>query len=323
MFGQRLKNLREKSPLIHNITNSVTAHSVASMLLAIGASPIMADDIREVYDITSKADALNLNLGMPSDSKIKAMIIAGKRANEIGMPVIFDPVGVSMSKFREDAAHNLLQNIHFDVIKGNASEIKNLCLGKSYSKGVDACANDIITEDNLDEYITLAKKYSKDIGSIIVITGTIDIVADGNIAVCIRNGHADMKKVIGCGCMLSSMIAAFTAAENMDVPGNMEDFDSANKKDAVKIVSELFFLDEKDVVESASELDFANKKSLIADTAAAVAMMGICGEIAHDRIMAMENCYGIASYQNFLIDVASNMTAEILDRNIKYDIREA
>lgn len=212
MINEMFKNLKEKSPLIHCITNYVTVNDCANILLACGASPIMADEKEEVEEITSICNGLNINIGTLNKEVIESMILAGKKANELSHPVTFDPVGVGASKLRNNTAERLLKEVQFAVIRGNISEIKGLALGSGSTKGVDADILDIVTDENLDEVINFAKNFSKRTKSIIAISGAIDIVCDENKAYVIRNGHNMMSKITGSGCMLTTMIAAFISA---------------------------------------------------------------------------------------------------------------
>ncbi len=212
MFKDMLENVRKKCPLIHNITNYVTVNDCANIVLACGASPIMADDKDEVADITAICTGLNINIGTLNSRTIASMLIAGKRANELNHPVVLDPVGAGASKLRTDTAMQLLKEVKFSVIRGNISEIKTLASGSGTTKGVDADVADKVTEENLDEVVAFAKAFAEKIGAIIAITGSIDVVTDGKKAYCIRNGHPMMSSITGTGCQLSAMTAAFIAA---------------------------------------------------------------------------------------------------------------
>ncbi len=212
MIEKMLENVRTKCPLIHNITNYVTVNDCANVLIACGASPIMADDKDEVEDITTICAGLNINIGTLNRRSIASMLIAGKRANKLNHPVVLDPVGVGASKLRTDTAMQLLEEIKFAVIRGNISEIKTLVFGSGTTKGVDADMADKITEENLDEIIAFAGVFAKKTGAVIAVTGAIDIVSDGHTTYCIRNGHPMMSSISGTGCQLSAMIAAFIAA---------------------------------------------------------------------------------------------------------------
>lgn len=212
MFAQMLKNVREKSPLIHNITNYVTVNDCANIVLACGASPIMADDVGEVEEITTVCGGLNINIGTLNARTIPAMLLAGKKANALGHPVVLDPVGAGASKLRTETAMKLLDKVKFTVIRGNISEIKTLALGSGTTKGVDADVADKVTEENLDNAVAFAKAFAKKTGTVIAITGAIDIVTDGEKACCIRNGHPMMSSITGTGCQLSAMTAAYLVA---------------------------------------------------------------------------------------------------------------
>ncbi len=212
MFAQIFKNVRQKAPLIHNITNYVTVNDCANMLLACGGSPIMTDERDDAVEITTICGGLNINIGTLNQRTIPVMFAAGERANELGHPVVLDPVGAGASGLRTDTAFQLLEKIKFSVIRGNISEIRTLALGSGTTKGVDADVADKITEENLDETVTFAKEFAHRIEAVVAITGAIDIVADGGRAFCIRNGHPMMSSITGTGCQLSALTAAFVTA---------------------------------------------------------------------------------------------------------------
>ena len=212
MFAEMFENVRKTCPLIHNITNYVTVNDCANMVLACGASPIMADDKDEVEEITTICTGLNINIGTLNARTIESMLLAGKKANELSHPVVLDPVGAGASALRTQTAFKLLEQVKFTVIRGNISEIKTLAVGAGTTKGVDADVSDRVTEENLDEAVSFAKAFAAKAGCVVAITGAIDIVADANIAYCIRNGHPMMSSITGTGCQLSALTAAFVAA---------------------------------------------------------------------------------------------------------------
>ena len=212
MFQKMFANVRNTCPLIHNITNYVTVNDCANILIACGAAPIMADDKEEVAEITSICGGLNINIGTLNSRTITSMLIAGKRANELNHPVVLDPVGAGASKLRTDTALRLLEEVQFTVIRGNISEIKTLACGSGTTKGVDADVADKVTEENLDDVIAFSKAFAAKTGAVIAITGAIDIVASGDTAYIIRNGHPMMSSITGTGCQLSAMTAAFVTA---------------------------------------------------------------------------------------------------------------
>ena len=207
-----LENVRAKTPLVHNITNYVTVNDVANVLLAAGGSPIMSDDADDVEDITSICGGLNINIGTLNKNTIPSMFLAGKKANELGHIVLLDPVGAGASRLRTDMANRLMQEVRFDAVRGNISEIKTLCTGSGSTKGVDADVADKVSEENLDSAVAFAKAFAEKTGAVVAITGAIDIVADGKKAYCIRNGHPMMSSITGTGCQLSAMTAAYVTA---------------------------------------------------------------------------------------------------------------
>ena len=207
-----LENVRAKTPLVHNITNYVTVNDVANVLLAAGGSPIMSDDADDVEDITSICGGLNINIGTLNKNTIPSMFLAGKKANELGHIVLLDPVGAGASRLRTDTANRLMQEVRFDAVRGNISEIKTLCTGSGSTKGVDADAVDAVTEANLDNGVQLVKAFAAQTGCIIAVTGAIDLVSDGERCWCIRNGRAEMSRITGTGCQLSALMTAFLVA---------------------------------------------------------------------------------------------------------------
>lgn len=204
--------LRKTMPLIHNITNYVTVNDVANILLACGGSPIMSDEVEDVEDITSICNGLNINIGTLHKSSIEGMLRAGKKANNLHHPILLDPVGAGASKFRTETALRLMQELNLAVIRGNISEIKTLAFGSGTTKGVDADVSDAVTEENLEQAIEFVKAFSKKTGTIIAVTGRIDLVTDGNRCYVIRNGRPEMGKITGTGCQLSGMMTAFITA---------------------------------------------------------------------------------------------------------------
>lgn len=211
MFENILNEIKLRNPLVHCITNYVTVNDCANAILAVNGSPIMADDINEVEDITTICNSLVINIGTLNERTITSMIAAGKMANNLNHPIIFDPVGAGASKFRTESAKKLLKNISFSVIRGNISEIKALAINTSTTQGVDASINDIVTKDNLDDVVKFAKKFSQETNAIIAITGAIDIIASKDKAYAIYNGCSTMSKITGTGCMLSAILGAFIA----------------------------------------------------------------------------------------------------------------
>ena len=217
MLGKCLENVKEKTPLIHNITNYVTVNDVANALLASGGSPIMSDEPDDVSDITAICGGLTINIGTLNKRSIEAMFISGRKSKELGHIVIFDPVGAGASKLRTETALKIMEEINPDVIRGNISEIKTLALGSGTTKGVDADAADIVTEENLDSMVKFAKTFSEKSGAVIAITGAIDLVADSKQCFVIRNGSPVMSRITGTGCMLSGLATAYAVANSDNI----------------------------------------------------------------------------------------------------------
>lgn len=201
-----LKKVRETNPLVHNITNIVVANFSANGLLAIGASPVMADAVEEAADMAKVAGALVLNMGTLNSETVKAMILAGKSANSHGIPVVLDPVGVGATPFRTESAKNILSEVEVSIIRGNAAEIANLTGEKWEIRGVDAGGSN-------GNVIQLAKIAAQKLNAVVVVTGKEDIVSDGSYTNVIMNGHPLLTKVTGTGCLLTAVVAAFASVE--------------------------------------------------------------------------------------------------------------
>lgn len=273
-FSEILKNVRTKSPLIHNITNYVTVNDCANIQLACGASPIMADAAEEAADITKICNGLNINVGTLNSDTIKSMFISGAKANELNIPILLDPVGIGASPLRTETCLSLTEKIKFSVIRGNISEIKTIAGVGGKTKGVDADIADTVNDDkSLNSAIAVAKTFAKKNGAIIAVTGAVDIITDGIKTFLIYNGHEIMSRITGSGCQLSALTTAFVAA---------------------------------------------NPEDMLSAVAAAVSAMGLCGEIAFERMSEKD---GNSSYRNYIIDAVYNLDETTLERGAKYEIR--
>ncbi len=215
-LGDMLERVKKEHPLIHNITNYVTVNDCANIILACGASPIMADDPGEVEEITSLCRGLNINIGTLNARTIESMMRAGHKAAELGHPLLLDPVGAGASALRTTTAEKLMAEIPFSVIRGNASEIRTLAEGTRTTQGVDVNILDAISEKNLSEYICFAREFAKQYQVIVSISGVYDIVSDGEETVVIANGCAKMSEITGSGCMLSALTTSYIAANPDD-----------------------------------------------------------------------------------------------------------
>ena len=200
------QKVREISPLVHNITNYVAANDVANIQLAMGASPIMADDCLECAEITAIAKALTINIGTLNSRTVESMIISGKTANSMGKPVVLDPVGAGASAFRNDTIQKILSDIKVSVIKGNISEISFIAGLSSSTKGVDVSA-----EDLGNDKILAAKAVSEKYNCVCAITGETDIIYFGGRIAQIKNGCKMLSNVTGTGCMTTGLLGGFSA----------------------------------------------------------------------------------------------------------------
>ena len=266
-----LEQVRTKAPLIQCITNFVTVNDCANILLAAGASPSMAQDIREVEEAVADAGGLVCNLG--AIDFVDSMILAGKRANELGIPVVLDPVAAGGTALRRELSQKLLEEVRFTAIRGNASEIRALAGQMSRGSGVDVCTSDAMTEENLAQSAALVGQLAQDLHSVVAVSGKLDIVSDGTKTVVLRNGCATMARITGSGCMLTTLIGGFCAA--------------------------------------APEQPFEA-------TCAAMAAMGICGEIAEEK--RLQNKTGNATFRTDLIDAVFNLTEQELKERIRYEV---
>lgn len=201
------QTIRKKQPLIHCITNYVVANFQANGLLAIGASPVMADDPQEAEEMVSIASALLVNIGTLTTRTKESMLLAGKKANALGVPVILDPVAAGATAYRKQTVLQLLDTIHFAVIRCNVGELAAIANVQWQQKGVDSGTGSISVEDKAKE---IAKKYN----CIVIVTGEKDFITDGNLAQWIVGGHTRMTEVTGTGCLLSAICCAAYIAGN-------------------------------------------------------------------------------------------------------------
>ncbi|HHV31893.1 MAG TPA: hydroxyethylthiazole kinase [Clostridiales bacterium] len=209
-IGDILKSIRATKPLIHHITNYVTVNDCANITLAVGASPIMADDLGEAADITSISSALVLNMGTLNERTIESMLAAGKQANAIKIPVVFDPVGAGASELRNKTVERILREVKVSVLRGNMSEIRFLAGLHATTKGVDASDADL--QGGLEIGHSIAKTTAKKYGCVAAITGPTDILSDGRRTVLLQNGTKLLSNVTGTGCMCTSLVGSFCGA---------------------------------------------------------------------------------------------------------------
>ena len=201
-----LQAIKEKAPVIHNITNYVVMNSTANALLAIGASPVMAHAEDEVEEMVDIAGALVINIGTLSKKWVKSMHKAAARARKRNIPVIVDPVGAGATRYRTETARGLIGQAPPAIIRGNASEIMALPDRGGRTKGVDSTASS-------DHALAAARELSAKHGSVVCVSGVTDYIIDGRDTTLIRNGHPLMPRVTGLGCTASALCGAFAAVQ--------------------------------------------------------------------------------------------------------------
>lgn len=197
-----LSRIREVSPLVHNMVNSVVVNYVANGLIALGASPFMSDSVDEVEEIQSFSSALVVNIGTLSKLSLEAMILAGKTANSFKVPIVLDPVGVGATALRRGAVESFLSEFRVSLIRGNGSELRYMHDGLWVGKGVDSGSQMM---DGVSVTRDLADRHS----SLVLMTGEVDVISDGRRTALVRNGSTMLTKVTGSGCLLSSICGAF------------------------------------------------------------------------------------------------------------------
>ncbi|MDO4720000.1 MAG: hydroxyethylthiazole kinase [Peptostreptococcaceae bacterium] len=213
-----ITNKREK-PLIHLLHNHVTLNDVVNMIMAVGGTAVCGESEEEAAELTSLSDALLINTGMPTREKLRAMILAGQRANQLEIPVLLDPVGAGASSFRREVIRELLFHVRFCCIRGNNSEIASLCDHSFTSKGPESVDTMLTGE----EIKALALRSE----SIVVATGKRDIVTDGGRIFEYPGASPLLKEFTGGGCMLSGVLAVFLAKSGKTRPVKLQAVQSA------------------------------------------------------------------------------------------------
>ena len=213
-INETLSQIKEKNPLTHCITNSVTINDCANAVLAIGGSPFMAEDAEELEEVVTIADALVINIGKLSKEQINSMNVSAKAANETDTPIILDPVGVGVTELRNKTTMDLINNYNMAAIRRNITEIKSIAklVGvideNNTAKGVDVNIDDIITEENLSANGEIIRELAEKVDTTILASGPIDILSDGKTTIAIDNGDDMMPLITGSGCMLSSIVGS-------------------------------------------------------------------------------------------------------------------
>jgi hydroxyethylthiazole kinase len=204
--GATLRTLRERKPLVHQITNYVVMNETANATLALGALPVMAHAREEVEEMVGLAGALVLNIGTLSPHWVEAMLAAGKRANANGVPVVLDPVGAGATSYRTETARRILGEVDVSVLRGNAGEVATLV-------GVDAEVRGVESIDTGADPAELARATGQALGLVASVTGPVDHVSDGEAVLAVANGHELLGRVTGTGCMSSALTGCFLAAK--------------------------------------------------------------------------------------------------------------
>ncbi len=204
--GQALHLLRSQAPLVHVITNTLSQNDCANLLLAAGARPIMAEAEEEVQEVARGCAALVLNTGIPSEAKFRAMRLAGEAANQAGIPVVLDPVGIGASAFRRQRIGRLLSQLRFHIIRGNSAEIAVLAGQPRGFSGVDDAAGGSTAEKRW-----LAHQVAARYGATVLQSGVQDVIVRAARECVVSGGHPAIARVTGAGCMLSALAGAFLA----------------------------------------------------------------------------------------------------------------
>ncbi|MEF9991934.1 MAG: hydroxyethylthiazole kinase [Peptostreptococcaceae bacterium] len=207
-----IKKVKEINPLVLHYTNNVTINDCANITLAVGASPLMSFSYEEVEDIVSIASSVVINIGTMNSELLDLYLLAGKAANKYNKPVVLDPGGVFATKARTKLTNRLLNEIKFDVVKGNVAEIKFIGGFDVKGKGVDSFED---SEDSTE----IIKKVASKLECIVASTGKIDIVTDGDIVYKIDNGTEKLKSITGTGCMSASLIGSYIACSENKIEG--------------------------------------------------------------------------------------------------------
>jgi hydroxyethylthiazole kinase len=208
--GATLRNLRERKPLVHQITNYVVMNETANATLALGALPVMAHARDEVEEMIGLAGALVINIGTLSSHWVEAMLLAGKAANAASVPVVLDPVGAGATSYRTETAHRILDTVDVAVLRGNPGEIATLV-------GVEAEVRGVESIDAGGEPAELARAAATRLGLVASVTGPVDHVSDGDRVLAVSNGHELLAAVTGTGCMSSAITGSFLAVRR-DAP---------------------------------------------------------------------------------------------------------
>ena len=201
-LAESLTSLRETEPLIQHLTNRVTINDVANSTLHWGALPVMADGPEDGPEMAHGASAVLLNTGQVNDSLSEAIYETGLAANELGVPVVLDPVGMGSTPTRNELVERLLADVAFAAIKGNYGEITALAGAEAEVRGVESVGE-------YDEIEQTAQAVAESADTVVVASGETDIVATADAAYRVEAGDEMMGEVVGTGCILGGAVATF------------------------------------------------------------------------------------------------------------------
>jgi hydroxyethylthiazole kinase len=205
--GSSLGLIRQRRPLVHNITNYVVMNETANAILALGALPVMAHAKDEVREMVGLAGALVLNIGTLSEDWVESMLLAGTAANERDVPVVLDPVGAGATAYRTTTARRILDAVDVAVLRGNAGEVATLVGVNAEVRGVESVAAG-------GDAAELAREAARTLGLVAAVTGAVDHVSDGERSAAIANGHELLAAITGTGCMSTALTGSFLAAKD-------------------------------------------------------------------------------------------------------------
>jgi hydroxyethylthiazole kinase len=202
--AEAFDRIRRERPMIHQITNYVVMNQTANATIHVGASPVMAHAPEEVEQMVSVANALVINAGTLSEPWVRGMNLAGKRANEKGVPIVFDPVGVGATTYRTEAIIKMLNSLDIAILKGNSGEIGQINNEEVLVRGVDSLTGAVNPSDTVRQ---LAQKRNKT--TVVALSGPTDYVSDGDRVVMVKNQCDRLNQLTGMGCTVAALMACF------------------------------------------------------------------------------------------------------------------
>jgi hydroxyethylthiazole kinase len=213
--GKSLAAMRERKPLVHQITNYVVMNETANATLALGALPVMAHAPEEVEEMVALAGALVLNIGTLSPHWVDAMLLAGRTANALGVPVVLDPVGVGATAYRTDTARRIIDEVEVSVLRGNAGEVATLVGVSAEVRGVESVSAGT-------DAAGVAREAARSLGLVASVTGPVDHVSDGERVAAVANGDPMLATITGTGCMSSAVTGCFLAVAESPLDAAVE-----------------------------------------------------------------------------------------------------